>query len=69
MWISILGTQEFKYVCWKQDSTIDLWYGCATKPESDSELCPKIENHKSCKVDKLTLKLTKEAKEKSHKEL
>lgn len=31
------------------------------KSGSDSELCPKIENQKSCKLEKLMLKLTKEA--------
>lgn len=66
MWISNLGMQEFKYVCCEQDS-IGLWYGNATKWGSDSELCPKIENQKSCKVHNLMLRLTKEAMEKSTK--
>lgn len=31
------------------------------KSGSDSELCPEIENQKSCKLEKMMLKLTKEA--------
>lgn len=61
--------QKFKYVYCEQDGSIGLWYGYATKPGSDSEICPKIENQKSSKIDKLMSKLAEEAKEKSHKEL
>lgn len=68
MWIPNLGMQEFKYVCCEQDRSMSLWYGYATKPGSDSELCPKIENQKSCKVDELMSKLINKAKERSHKE-